>query len=98
MQRSRRGACTAPDTGTFKGASRVHRVVLEGARTLGGVLAVCFGVGVVMLVESGAAAPSDIGSALQQQLEALQFGQVTAAEAQANAQADAEEILTRAAQ
>lgn len=40
----------------------------------------------------------EFSEALQQQLEALQFGQVTAAEAQANAQADAEEILTRAAQ
>ncbi len=40
----------------------------------------------------------EFSEALQQHLEALQFGQVTAAEAQANAQADAEEILTRAAQ
>ena len=40
----------------------------------------------------------EFSEALQQQLEALQFGQVSAAEAQANAQADAEEILTRAAQ
>ena len=40
----------------------------------------------------------EFSEALQQQLEALQFGQVTAAEAQANAQADAEEILARAAQ
>lgn len=37
----------------------------------------------------------EFSEALQQQLEALQFGQVTAAEAQANAQADAEEILAR---
>lgn len=35
--------------------------------------------------------------ALQQQLEALQYGQVTAAEAQQNAQTDATEILERAA-
>ena len=28
----------APDTGTFKGASRADRVVLEGARTLGGAV------------------------------------------------------------
>jgi multiple sugar transport system substrate-binding protein len=40
----------------------------------------------------------EFSEALQQQLEALQFGQVTAAEAQANAQADAEEILARNAQ
>ncbi|HHY50439.1 MAG TPA: extracellular solute-binding protein [Alphaproteobacteria bacterium] len=40
----------------------------------------------------------EFSEALQQQLEALQFGQVTAAEAQANAQADAEEILSRNAQ
>jgi ABC-type glycerol-3-phosphate transport system substrate-binding protein len=40
----------------------------------------------------------EFSEALQQQLEALQFGQVTAAEAQANAQADAVEILERNAQ
>src|SRR5690606_37115953 len=40
----------------------------------------------------------EFSEALQQQLEALQFGQVTAAEAQANAQADATEILARNAQ
>src|SRR5690606_19227271 len=40
----------------------------------------------------------EFSEALQQQLEAIQFGQATAAEAQATAQADAEEILTRNAQ
>ena len=40
----------------------------------------------------------EFSEALQQHLEALQFGQVTAAEAQANAQGDATEILTRNAQ
>jgi multiple sugar transport system substrate-binding protein len=39
----------------------------------------------------------EFSEALQQQLEALQYGQVTAAEAQKNAQADATEILERAA-
>ena len=37
----------------------------------------------------------EFSESLQQTLEALQFGQVTAAEAQANAQADAVEILER---
>lgn len=37
----------------------------------------------------------EFSESLQQTLEALQFGQVTAAEAQANAQADAAEILAR---
>jgi ABC-type glycerol-3-phosphate transport system substrate-binding protein len=37
----------------------------------------------------------EFSESLQQTLEALQFGQVTAAEAQANAQADATEILER---
>jgi multiple sugar transport system substrate-binding protein len=40
----------------------------------------------------------ELSEALQQHLEAIQFGQATAAEAQANAQADAEEILSRNAQ
>ncbi len=35
--------------------------------------------------------------ALQQQLEAIQYGKATAAEAEANAQTDATEILARAA-
>ena len=40
----------------------------------------------------------EFSESLQQTLEALQFGQVTAAEAQTNAQADAVEILERNAQ
>ena len=40
----------------------------------------------------------EFSEALQQQLEAIQFGQATAADAQANAQADGTEILTRNAQ
>jgi multiple sugar transport system substrate-binding protein len=40
----------------------------------------------------------EFSEALQQQLEAIQYGQVSAADAQANAQADAVEILTRNAQ
>jgi len=40
----------------------------------------------------------ELSEALQQQIEALQYGQVTAEEAQANAQADAEAILERAKQ
>ncbi len=40
----------------------------------------------------------EFSEALQQHLEAIQFGQATAAEAQASAQADAEEILSRNAQ
>jgi ABC-type glycerol-3-phosphate transport system substrate-binding protein len=40
----------------------------------------------------------EFSEALQQQLEAIQFGQKSAADAQAAAQADAQEILTRNAQ
>lgn len=40
----------------------------------------------------------EFSESLQKTLEAMQFGQVSAADAQANAQADAEEILTRNAQ
>ncbi|ODT47307.1 MAG: ABC transporter substrate-binding protein [Devosia sp. 63-57] len=40
----------------------------------------------------------EFSEALQQTLEAMQFGQLTAAEAQANAQSDATEILARNAQ
>jgi hypothetical protein len=40
----------------------------------------------------------EFSESLQQTLEALQFGQVNAADAQANAQADAVEILERNAQ
>jgi multiple sugar transport system substrate-binding protein len=40
----------------------------------------------------------EFSESLQQTLEALQFGQVSAADAQANAQADATEILERNAQ
>jgi ABC-type glycerol-3-phosphate transport system substrate-binding protein len=40
----------------------------------------------------------EFSEALQQQLEAIQFGQATAADAQATAQADATEILARNAQ
>jgi len=40
----------------------------------------------------------EFSEALQKTLEAMQFGQLNAADAQANAQADAEEILTRNAQ
>ena len=39
----------------------------------------------------------EFSEALQQTLEQLEYGQISAEEAQANAQADAESILTRAA-